>query len=482
MIDTKLLRQKLIDMAMRGLLVEQRQEEGNASDLLEEIRAEKAALIKKGQIKKEKPLPEIKEEEKPFAIPNSWCWVRLGEIGISQTGKTPPTNNDEFWGNDTPFITPGDILNGSISYTNRSVSFAGEEFSRVVLSGAILQVCIGGSIGKIGIVDRKICFNQQINAVTTVICNALYLYFAMQNESFTSILKRRACGTATPIINLSTWQLLPIPLPPLAEQKRIVAALEASLKLVDTIAKDSVDLDKALKFLRQKVLDMAMRGLLVEQRSEEGNASDLLEQIRTEKAALIKEGKIKKEKPLPEIKEEEKPFAIPDSWCWVRLGNLAESIQYGYNAPAQESGRIKMVRITDIQNNAVLWENVPYCDIDEFNINTYLIKENDILFARTGGTVGKSFLVRNVLEDAIYAGYLIRTRYGCKLSSTYMKLFMESSLYWSQLRNGTNATAQPNCNGQTLSKMLVPLPPLAEQKRIVAKLEQINALIDTMLN
>ena len=199
------LRQKVLDMAMRGLLVEQRSEEGNATDLLEQIRAEKAALIKKGKIKKEKPLPEIKEEEKPFAIPDSWCWVRLGEIGISQTGKTPPTNNDEFWGNDTPFITPGDILNGSISYTNRSVSFAGEEFSRVVLSGAILQVCIGGSIGKIGIVDRKICFNQQINAVTTVICNALYLYFAMQNESFTSILKRRACGTATPIINLSTW-------------------------------------------------------------------------------------------------------------------------------------------------------------------------------------------------------------------------------------------------------------------------------------
>ena len=230
----KFLRQKVLDMAMRGLLVEQRPEDGNATDLLEQIRAEKAALIKKGQIKKEKPLPEIKEEEKPFAIPDSWCWVRLGEIGISQTGKTPPTNNDEFWGNDTPFITPGDILNGSISYTNRSVSFAGEEFSRVVLSGAILQVCIGGSIGKIGIVDRKICFNQQINAVTTVICNALYLYFAMQNESFTSILKRRACGTATPIINLSTWQLLPIPLPPLAEQKRIVAKLEQINALIET--------------------------------------------------------------------------------------------------------------------------------------------------------------------------------------------------------------------------------------------------------
>ena len=465
MIDTKLLRQKLIDMAMRGLLVEQRQEEGNASDLLEEIRAEKAALIKKGQIKKEKPLPEIKEEEKPFAIPDSWCWVRLGEcthlIGYFDNRVL---EKDIHKSGTYPVISQGEKFIDGFS----------DEIVKVVKQ--LPLVLFGDHTKNVKYIDFPFIVGAEgVKLHSCIVVFPKYIYFWM-------------LGTAARLRNLgyarhySLLKKVPIPLPPLAEQKRIVAALEASLKLVDTIAKDSADLDKALKFLRQKVLDMAMRGLLVEQRSEDGNATDLLEQIRAEKAALIKKGQIKKEKPLPEIKEEEKPFAIPDSWCWVRLGNLAESIQYGYNAPAQESGRIKMVRITDIQNNAVLWENVPYCDIDEFNINTYLIKENDILFARTGGTVGKSFLVRNVLEDAIYAGYLIRTRYGCKLSSTYMKLFMESSLYWSQLRNGTNATAQPNCNGQTLSKMLVPLPPLAEQKRIVAKLEQINALIDTMLN
>ena len=131
-----------------------------------------------------------------------------------------------------------------------------------------------------------------------------------------------------------------------------------------------------------------------------------------------------------------------------------------------------MVRITDIQDNKVQWNSVPYCDIDEESINNYILKNNDILFARTGGTVGKSFIVDNISEEAVYAGYLIRTRYSSNLCGKYLKLFMESDFYWKQLRQGTTATAQPNCNGQTLSKMIIPLPPLAEQKRIADVLER----------
>ena len=163
---------------------------------------------------------------------------------------------------------------------------------------------------------------------------------------------------------------------------------------------------------------------------------------------------------------------------WVRWGDLSESIQYGYNAPAQSTGRIKMVRISDIQEGKVLWETVPFCNIQEDEIPNYLLKKNDILFARTGGTVGKSYLVKDVPNESIYAGYLIRTRYSESLCPEYMKYFMESSLYWTQLKNGTIATAQPNCNGKTLSKMVLPLPPLAEQKRIVAKIEELLPYID----
>ncbi|WP_232520534.1 restriction endonuclease subunit S [Parabacteroides sp. CT06] len=171
--------------------------------------------------------------------------------------------------------------------------------------------------------------------------------------------------------------------------------------------------------------------------------------------------------------DEEIPFEIPNRWEWERWGNIALSIQYGYNAPAIERGDIKMVRISDIHDNVVQWKDVPFCNIEAYNIDNYLLKENDILFARTGGTVGKSFLVQSIPEPAIYAGYLIRTRYSQELCPQYLKSFMESQLYWEQLKSGTIATAQPNCNGKTLGKMLLPIPPKAEQTRIVHKIASL---------
>ena len=137
-----------------------------------------------------------------------------------------------------------------------------------------------------------------------------------------------------------------------------------------------------------------------------------------------------------------------------------------------------MVRISDIQNNSVLWDSVPFCDIPEAEIDAYALRPRDILFARTGGTVGKSFLVEAVPVESVYAGYLIRTQYSEELNPKYMKFFMESPLYWSQLKSGTTATAQPNCNGVTLSQMFIPVPPREEQDRIVAKLDVVFAYFD----
>ena len=252
------------------------------------------------------------------------------------------------------------------------------------------------------------------------------------------------------------------------------------------------------KQLKNSILQWAIQGKLVPQDPNDEPASVLLDKIRQEKERLIKEKKIKRDKNASiiyrgednsyyekilatgEVKciDEEVPFEIPQGWEWERWGNIAQTIQYGYNAPALEHGVIKMIRISDIQENGVLWDNVPYCQIDENDIDTYLLKVNDILFARTGGTVGKSFLVEEVPERAIYAGYLIRTRYSSLLNPRYMKSFMESQLYWEQLKNGTIATAQPNCNGKTLAKMLLPIPPTKEQDRIVEKLTQLSSFLD----
>ena len=246
------------------------------------------------------------------------------------------------------------------------------------------------------------------------------------------------------------------------------------------------------KQLKNSILQWAIQGKLVPQDPNDEPASVLLEKIRAEKARLVKEGKIKKDKKESIIYrgddnsyyekftdgkviciDEEIPFEIPKSWQWERWGNLSYSIQYGYNAPAEEIGDIRMVRISDIQDGEVLWATVPFCHISKSEIDTYLLQKDDILFARTGGTVGKSFLVNDVPYPSIYAGYLIRTRYSNMLSAQYMKYFMECELYWEQLRNGTIATAQPNCNGKTLAKMILPIPPYNEQIRITEKLNQV---------
>ena len=246
------------------------------------------------------------------------------------------------------------------------------------------------------------------------------------------------------------------------------------------------------KQLKNSILQWAIQGKLVPQDPNDEPASVLLEKIRQEKERLIKEKKIKRDKNASIIYrgednsyyekfadgkvvciDDEIPFEIPESWQWERWGNLSHSIQYGYNAPAEESGDIRMVRISDIQDGEVLWVKVPFCHINKSDIDTYLLQKGDILFARTGGTVGKSFLVSDVPYPSIYAGYLIRTRYSNMLSSHYMKYFMECRLYWEQLRNGTIATAQPNCNGKTLAKMILPIPPYNEQIRITDKLSQV---------
>ncbi|MGS4809651.1 restriction endonuclease subunit S [Streptococcus sp. Z554] len=277
---------------------------------------------------------------------------------------------------------------------------------------------------------------------------------------------------------------LSLPVPPLAEQKRIVEKIEELLPLVERYEKAWTRLEELNKKfpldMQKAILGQAIQGKLVDQRAEEGTGQELYKAIQDEKEKLIEEGKLKKQKALPNITEDEIPFEIPDTWKWVRLGEISKSVQYGYNAPAKNKGRIKMVRISDIQGDSVCWDTVPYCDIREEEIEQYLLKNNDILFARTGGTVGKSFLVKNIREKAIYAGYLIRTQYGKNIVPQFLKYFMGSELYWAQLRTGTIATAQPNCNGQTLSKMILPLPPLAEQQRIVEKIEELLPLVEKL--
>lgn len=479
------LKNSILQLAIQGKLVEQRPEEGTAEELYQQIQAEKQALIKSGKIKKEKPLPEIAEDEKPFDIPESWKWMRLGECSTYSSAKekiSPSDITGDMWSLDLEDIEKetGKIVNYCFA-KNRKIT--GDKV--VFHSGQILYSKLRPYLKKILVAPKNgICTPELVPFSMIGAFENAYILYVLKAPHIDFVINSVTYGVKMPRVGTDTMVNLLIPVPPLAEQKRIVAKIEELLPLIDRYEEAWTKLEAFNKRfpddMQKSLLQMAIQGKLVEQFPEEGTGEELYAQIQAEKQALIKSGKIKKDKSLPEITDDEKPFDIPDSWKWVRWGALSESIQYGFNAPAIEKGRIRMVRISDIQDGNVLWDTVPFCDIAENDIETYLLGKNDILFARTGGTVGKTFLVKEVPYESVYAGYLIRTRYSSLLCPEYMKHFMESQLYWEQLRNGTIATAQPNCNGQTLSKMILPLPPLAEQKRIVAKLEELLPLCERL--
>lgn len=230
--------------------------------------------------------------------------------------------------------------------------------------------------------------------------------------------------------------------------------------------------------LKNSILIEAFKGNLTERNKDDSSVDELLKTIEEEKQAIIIEKKI--DKISQTISDKEIPFCIPQNWRWVRWGNLSYSIQYGVNAGAKNQGKIKMVRISDIQDNSIIWENVPYCDISDNLLSKYVLNENDILFARTGGTVGKSVIVSDMPKDVpyVFAGYLIRSNYNERINCKFLKFFMESPLYWKQLRDETIGSAQPNCNGQKLSNMILPFPPIEEQQRIVDKIEELFAKLD----
>ena len=479
MIDTEALRKKVIDLAIQGKLTQQLPEDGNANDLYAQIQEEKAKLIKEGKIKKEKSLPEVSDDEVPFEIPKNWKWVQLNDIGSWSAGATPSRKNKEYYSNGTiPWIKTGELNDGYIYDVEECITDKAFEESSVRLNpiGSVLIAMYGATIGKVGILGINATTNQACCACIPILIDNRFLFYFLKGNKDQFI--NSSHGGAQPNISKEIIVQSRFPLPPLAEQKRIVEILNDVLAQIDIIDALQQQYEFDREILKGKIIDAGIRGKLTEQLPEDGNAENLYAHIQEVKANLIKEGKIKKEKSLAEITPDEIPFEIPQNWKWVRWGDISERIQYGFNAPAKESGRIRMVRISDIQDGKVNWDSVPYCDIAETDIQEYLLHTNDILFARTGGTVGKSYLVTDVPEDSVYAGYLIRTSYSSLICAQYIKAFMDSELYWKQLQNGTIATAQPNCNGKTLSKMIVPLPPLDEQKRIAYKIEKILSLLD----
>ncbi len=239
------------------------------------------------------------------------------------------------------------------------------------------------------------------------------------------------------------------------------------------------DAPDAVAKMRELVLQLAVQGKLVDQKRSDGNAAQLLAAISSERDARAAKLRIPNEPASADGNDH--AFPIPSNWTWTQLGNIALQIQYGYTASADPNAtEIRMLRITDIQNNGVDWPSVPGCQIESAEAEKYLLSPNDILIARTGGTIGKSFIVPDPPVKSVFASYLIRITPPQSMVARYLKSFLESPLYWSQLRQMSAGTGQPNVNGQALGRLEIPLPPNAEQKRIVAKVDELMALCDRL--
>ena len=418
--------------------------------------------------------------------------MKLGDLCNASSGKTPSTSQKEFWNGNVLWVTSKDVKQKYIDSTQICLNDLGASSMQLYPPKTMIIVGRSGILRHslpVAILKKGATINQDLKALVFKDDRVVeFVYSVIKGMEQHLLHEYKKAGTTVDNLNFDLFLTAPIPLPPLAEQQRIVAKIEEAFAEIDAVEKNKDLLKTHIKQTRQKILDLAIHGKLVPQDENDEPASVLLEKILQEKAQSDNKKSLKKKKTddistsdkRPYEKVEDIPFEIPENWMWVRLGELSETIQYGYNAPAQASGRIKMVRISDIYENKIVWNTVPFCDINENEIPAYLLKENDILFARTGGTVGKSYIVDNLSEESVYAGYLIRTRYGKNINAHYMKYFMESGLYWEQLRKGCIATAQPNCNGKTLGKMQIPLPPLNEQSRIVSKIEELFSTLDQM--
>ena len=483
------LRQAVLQAAIQGKLTTQRPEDGDARELLKQIAAEKAKLIKEKKIKKEKPLPEITEEEIPFEVPENWVWCRLGEIGAWGSGATPSKTNSDYYNNATiPWLLTGDLNNGIINDIPNKISEKALKETSVRLNpiGSVLIAMYGATIGKLGILGIEATTNQACCACYPMkkLYNKYLFYFLMEcKPRFVN----RGEGGAQPNISKEKIVATTIPLPPLAEQHRIVAKVEKLMAEIDELEKVENELH-ALKTdfpgdMKAALLQAAMQGKLTTQRKEDGDARDLLKQIAKEKAKLIKEKKIKKEKPLPEITEDEIPFDVPDNWVWVRLKDICTKIVDGdHNPPKKELSKTEFIMLSSQNINydkLVDLSNVRYISKQDFieSYNRTMVTYGDVLFTCVG-TLGRSCVFESELKICLQRSVsAIRTQ----IYNKYLKYYLDSPFIQFYIIHNAKGTAQKGFYLNQLEKLIVAIPPLAEQQRIVAKLEKLLPLCDGLV-
>ena len=483
------LRKSVLQSAIQGKLTEQLATDDNVEDLLQAIKEEKERLIKEKKIKKQKPLPEITEDEIPFAIPENWRWVRLGEVMIERGQKKPDENFS--------YIDIGSIDNKKNKLGECKILSPEKAPSRarkLVNIGDIIYSTVRPYLLNTCIIDRIINPKPIVSTGFAVITTNnidinKYIFKVLLSPMFNDYANDRenAKGVAYPAINDTKLKMAIIPLPPLAEQKRIVEKLDNVLANIDELKANEEKLSILQKNfpdkLKKSILQSAIQGNLTEQLATDDNVEDLLQAIKEEKERLIKEKKIKKQKPLPEITEEEIPFAIPESWKWVRLGEIT-SIKGGKRIPVGKklttvNTGYKYIRVADMKNGTVIDTDIHYINEEIYKkISAYTISKNDV-YITCAGTIGRIGIVPDFFDGANLTEnadkiilYFINKLWLCYA--------LNSEAIQNQIRNVTTKVGQPKLAIKRIENMIIPLPPLAEQKRIVEKLDKLLADIEEL--
>ena len=524
------LRRFVLDLAVRGKLVEQDAGDEPAAELLRRITIQKPKGGKQSN--------RSKGSSFPFTLPMGWSWTTLSEISTRLHYGYSASADVTL--KDVRLLRITDIQDSRVDWEAvPGCAIDEKSLPKYLLEvGDMLIARTGGTIGKTFLVKEaplKAVFASYLIRVTPS-RELLDQYIKTFCESgvYWDQLRDGSRGGGQPNVNGQTLGKMFVPLPPIAEQHRIVAKVDELMALCDqleqaragreavrdrlttaTLARLTAPEADAqalpaevgtgsasgnatntsafqsharfalqslptlttrpdqIKTLRQTILNLAVRGKLVKQDPNDEPAAELLRRITIQKPKGGKQSNRSKGSSFP--------FTLPMGWSWTTLSEISTRLHYGYSASADVTLKdVRLLRITDIQDSRVDWEAVPGCAIDEKSLPKYLLEVGDMLIARTGGTIGKTFLVKEAPLKAVFASYLIRVTPSRELLDQYIKTFCESGVYWDQLRDGSRGGGQPNVNGQTLGKMFVPLPPIAEQHRIVAKVDALMALCDQL--
>ena len=493
------LKNSILQLAIQGKLVEQRAEEGTAAELMEKILAAKSAKGAKigSRVPRDRngvvaPRPPIPDDEKPFDIPESWEWVRLGECSTYADKKEkvlPSEIRPDDWSLDLEDIEKdtGRIVEFRLAGDRR---ITGDKV--VFRKGQILYSKLRPYLKKILVAPKDgICTPELVPFFASSGIDVNYLVVVLKSPHVDFVINSVTYGVKMPRVGTDTMVNLPIPLPPLAEQKRIVAKIEELLPLIDRYEKawsKLEDFNKRFPVDMQKsVLQMAIQGKLVDQRPEEGTGEELYRQIQAERARLIKSGAVKAEMPFDPISDDEKPFEIPENWMWVRFGNLGSYKKGPFGSALTKSMFVpkgaNSVKVYEKKKkkkkDATLGEYYIRRDYFETKMSGFEVHLGDVIVS-CAGTIGETYVLPEGIEQGIINQALMRMKIFAPMYIPYFLIFFDVVLKQNARANSKGSAIKNIPPFEILKNYLVPLPPLAEQKRIVAKLEELLPLCERL--